>query len=128
MGLIRLFFISFLLFSSPAEIYAGELGSTNERLIRERKKLEDVKKSIKEEKREIKKASTKERDLLEELEVIDALLQARRIEVNKAEIELAGLKKRIETVQRRIKELEKEKKERKAVLKKDLEVCTSLAI
>lgn len=120
MSFVRLFFISFLLFSCPAEIYAGERGATNERLIKERKKLEDIKKSIKEEKREIKKASTKERDLLEELDVIDALLQARRSEVIKAEKELAGLKKRIETVKKRIQELEEEKKERKGGLKKRL--------
>lgn len=120
MGLIRLFFISFFLLSSSAEIYAGELGTTNKRLIKERKKLENIQKNIKEEKREIRKASTKERDLLEELAVIDALLQRRRSEVVKAERELAGLKKRIETVKKRIKKLQEEKKDRKGGLKKRL--------
>ncbi|MDT8317856.1 MAG: peptidoglycan DD-metalloendopeptidase family protein [bacterium] len=118
MSFTRLFFISLLLFSFPSGIYAVELESTNERLIRERKKLENVQKKIKEEKREIKKASTKERDLLEELAVIDALLQKKRSEVLEAERELAGLKKRIETVEKRIQELEKEKKERRKGLKK----------
>ena len=126
MRLIRLFFISFFLLSFSAEICAGELGAANKRLIKERKKLENIQKSIKEEKREIKKASTKERDLLEELEVIDALLQMRRSEVIKAEIELAGLKKRIETVKKRIKKLEEEKKNRKGGLKKRLKALYKL--
>ena len=115
-----LFFISFLLFSFSVETCAGESGAADKRLIKERKKLDNIQKSIKEEKREIKKASAKERDLLEELENIDALLRLRRSEVLKAERELAELEKRIETVQRRIQELEEEKKERKGGLKKRL--------
>lgn len=126
MRLLGLFLISCLFLSFTAEIYAGERGATNKQLIEKRKKLENIQKSIKEEKREIKKASTKERDLLEELEAIDALLQVRRNEVIKAERELAGLKKRIETVKKRIQELETEKKERKGGLKKRLRALYKL--
>lgn len=126
MRFLGLFLISSLLLSFSAEIYAGEMGATNKQLIEKRKKLENIQKSIKKEKREIKKTSTKERDLLEELEVIDALLQVRRNEVIKAERELAGLKKRIETVKKRIQELEAEKKERKGGLKKRLKALYKL--
>lgn len=126
MRLVRLFIVSLVLLSFSAEIYAGELGTTNKRLIKERRKLENIQESIKEEKREIKKASTKERDLLEELAVIDALLQKRRSGVIKAEKELAELKKRIETVKKRIQELEEEKKYRKEGLKKRLKALYKL--
>ena len=126
MRLLRLLFISLLLLSFTAEIHAIEPGTANKRLIKEREKLEAIKESIIEEKREIKRADNKERDLLEELEVIDALLQERRSEVLAAEKELAGIKKRIETVKRRIQELEKKNNERKGGLKKRLRALYKL--
>jgi septal ring factor EnvC (AmiA/AmiB activator) len=107
-------------FSFSIEIYAGEYGAANKQLIKERKRLGNIEERIKKEKKEIKKDAGKERELLQELAVIDAVLAKRRDAVRKAEKKLAELKKRISFIKNRIKILQKEKRKRKQGLKKRL--------
>jgi len=86
------------------------LAASKQELIKKEKRLEDVRKQIREERKEVKAISEKETNVLGELETINKSLNEKRGELKKIEGEMAAIQSRIGTANRNIARLEVELK------------------
>lgn len=103
---------AFFLLQAP--VYAEK--APKQELLRKEKRLEDVQRQIREEKKAINEISGKETDVLGELEGINRELVAKRDELRELNASVAALKKEVSSSDRRINGLEAEKKNLEARL------------
>ncbi len=107
---MRTALILFLLFALHSGADAVQRSSKQE-VIKKEKRLEDVKKQIREEKKGVKAVSEKETGILEELDSINKSLTAKREELKKIELRLSSIQRDINTANGRIERIEKKKRE-----------------
>lgn len=86
-------------------------------LLRKEKRLEDVQRQIREEKKAIKEIAGKETDVLGELERVNKELTAKREELSALNGSVAGLQKDLSASERRVSSLEAQKKKLAARLR-----------
>ncbi len=89
---------------------ARERRASRKEILKKEKKLEDVKKQIGEEKKNIKAISEKESSILGEIENINKNLVEKREELTKTEASLGALRKDVSATNNRINGLDKERK------------------
>lgn len=110
---MRALILALLLASIAAPAYAA----SKQELIKKEKRLEDVRKQIREERKEVRAISEKETNVLGELETINKSLNEKRGELNKIEGSMASIQARIGSANRNISRLEGELKSLSARLK-----------
>lgn len=103
---MRALILALLLASIAAPAYAA----SKQELIKKEKRLEDVRKQIREERKEVRAISEKETNVLGELETINKSLNEKRGELNKIEGAMASIQARIGSANRNISRLEGELK------------------
>ncbi|MBI2412143.1 MAG: peptidoglycan DD-metalloendopeptidase family protein [Deltaproteobacteria bacterium] len=103
---MRALVLALLLASIAAPAYAA----SKQELIKKEKRLEDVRKQIREERKEVRAISEKETNVLGELETINKSLNEKRGELNKIEGAMASIQARIGSANRNISRLEGELK------------------
>lgn len=111
-------FVVLALLSAQGAAFAEK--PPKQELLRKEKRLEDVQRQIREEKKAIKEISGKETDVLGELENINRELTAKREELAALNGSVAGLKKEVTASEKRISSLEADKKKLESRLKSRL--------
>ena len=97
---------------------AQEKPYLNRRLVTEEKKLEDIKRKLRETKKTVKQIKGKEQGLLSELESINRRLTKVRREIRRLTGSITKTSKELGLTERRIKRLRKERKRLKTLLEK----------
>lgn len=95
--------------SLPADSFAKEKGHRQE-LLNKEKKLEDVKKQIREEKKSVKTISEKETNILGELENINKNLNEKREELRAVDAQAREIQAKVNSANANIGRLDKERK------------------
>jgi len=92
-------------------IFPGDVSAApKQEILRKEKRLEDVQRQIREEKKAIKEISGRETDVLGELEDINRELTAKREELSALSGSVAGLQKELAASERRVDSLEAQRK------------------
>lgn len=94
--------------------------SSKHEVIRKEKKLEDVKRQIREEQKSVRSITEKETDILGDLEEINKKLVARREELGRAQAGLGEIQKKVDAASFKIDRLERERKDLSERLKSRL--------
>lgn len=103
---MRTVFLAVLLIALAPTAFAA----SKQEIIKKEKRLEDVRKQIREERKEVRAISEKETNVLGELESINKSLNEKRGELRKIEGSMAAIQARIGTANRNISRLEGELK------------------
>lgn len=88
---------------------ASDKRSSRQDFIRKSKKLEDVKKQIREEEKSVRTISEKETNILGDLETINKDLMVKREELDRIQGQLAGVRKKVNAANANMERLEKER-------------------
>ncbi|MBI5642504.1 MAG: peptidoglycan DD-metalloendopeptidase family protein [Deltaproteobacteria bacterium] len=103
---MRTFFLLVILAFLAAPAYSKT--ASKQELIKKEKKLEDVKKQIREEKKSVKVIAEKETNVLGELDEINKSLVVKREELKKVEASIYSIQKNINSASQNISKIEKE--------------------
>lgn len=106
---LKLFVILAVTLSVAAGAPASDKRSSRQDFIRKSKKLEDVKKQIREEQKSVRTISEKETNILGELETINKDLTAKREYLANIQRRLAAAEKKVGAANEKIERLEKER-------------------
>lgn len=90
--------------------YGAEKKASRQEIIKKEKRLEDVKRQLREEKKGIKEIAEKESNILGEMERINRSLTEKRDELKKIEATLSGIQKGVSSAAYNISRLEKDRK------------------
>lgn len=106
---IKLFLILTVTLGLAFSAAASDKRSSRQDFIRKSKKLEDVKKQIREEEKSVRTISEKETNILGDLETINKDLVVKREELDRIQRQLAGVQKKVNAANANIERLEKER-------------------
>jgi septal ring factor EnvC (AmiA/AmiB activator) len=106
---LKLFLILTVTLGLAFAAAASDKRSSRQDFIRKSKKLEDVKKQIREEEKSVRTISEKETDILGDLETINKDLAAKREELDRTQRQLAGVQKKVNAANANIERLEKDR-------------------
>ncbi|MBI5468960.1 MAG: peptidoglycan DD-metalloendopeptidase family protein [Deltaproteobacteria bacterium] len=106
---LKLFLILTVTLGLAFAAAASDKRSSRQDFIRKSKKLEDVKKQIREEQKSVRTISEKETDILGDLETINKDLAVKREELDRIQRQLAGVQKKVNAANANMERLEKER-------------------
>lgn len=106
---VKLFLILTVTLGLAFAAAASDKRSSRQDFIRKSKKLEDVKKQIREEEKSVRTISEKETNILGDLETINKDLVVKREELDRIQGQLAGVQKKVNAANANMERLEKER-------------------
>ena len=110
--------LGFILFGGIS--FAEEKIHLNRRLVTEEKKLEDIKRQLRETKKTVKQIKGKERGILKELEELNKRLAQKKREIKRIDESLKKTSAELDRTAKRILRLEREKRRLRGLLEKRL--------